>query len=151
MGLIIHKFLEAGLLTEGKRGLVFGVGRERLPALFAKLGCRIVATDAPPEVQSAEGWSQSKQHAGSLDQLRWPAGIADDLLEQRVTHGFCDMRAIDEDLTGFDFNWSSCCFEHLGSLEAGMQFVIDSVEKTLKIGGVACHTTDSTCPRTRRR
>jgi hypothetical protein len=30
----------------------------------------------------------------------------------------------------------------LGSLQAGMDFVINSVEKTLKIGGIACHTTE---------
>jgi len=52
------------------------------------------------------------------------------------------MNAIRADLTGFDFAWSACCFEHLGSLEAGMQFVINSVENTLKPGGVAVHTTE---------
>jgi hypothetical protein len=52
------------------------------------------------------------------------------------------MNNIDPSLHGFDFCWSSCCFEHLGSLEAGMRFVINSVEKTLKPGGIACHTTE---------
>jgi hypothetical protein len=52
------------------------------------------------------------------------------------------MNAIDEDLDNFDFTWSSCCFEHLGSLAAGMQFVVNSVEKTLRVGGIACHTTE---------
>jgi hypothetical protein len=52
------------------------------------------------------------------------------------------MNAIDADLKGFEFTWSCCSFEHLGSLEAGMQFVINSVENTLKPGGVAVHTTE---------
>jgi hypothetical protein len=52
------------------------------------------------------------------------------------------MTAIDAELTGFDFTWSCCCFEHLGSLEAGVQFLINSVENTLKPGGVAVHTTE---------
>lgn len=139
---IIHKLTEAGVLGEGKRGVVFGVGKERLPALFASRGANIVATDAPPEIQSVAGWSATNQHSASVDQLRCPEIIGDETFGQRVSHRFCDMRAIDPELTDFDFTWSSCCFEHLGSLEAGMQFVIDSVEKTLKIGGVACHTTE---------
>ena len=52
------------------------------------------------------------------------------------------MNDIPATLVDFDFNWSSCCFEHLGSLEMGMQFVINAVEKTLRVGGVAVHTTE---------
>ena len=52
------------------------------------------------------------------------------------------MNNIAPELNGFDFNWSSCCFEHLGNLEAGVQFVINAVEKTLRVGGVAVHTTE---------
>ena len=51
------------------------------------------------------------------------------------------MNNIDPSLGGYDFNWSSCCFEHLRSLEHGLQFVINAVEKTLKVGGIAVHTT----------
>jgi hypothetical protein len=51
------------------------------------------------------------------------------------------MTAIDPSLRDFDFVWSSCCFEHLGNLEAGLQFVINSVD-TLKPGSVAVHTTE---------
>lgn len=139
---IIHHLLEAGMLAEGKRGVVFGVGRERLPAFFASQGVEITATDAPLEVQEITGWAKGGQHASSLEPLRWPEGISDEAFDQRVSFRYCDMTAIDDDLTGFDFTWSSCCFEHLGSLEAGMQFVIDSVEKCLKVGGIACHTTE---------
>jgi hypothetical protein len=52
------------------------------------------------------------------------------------------MRNIPTDLNGFDFHWSSCCFEHLGSLSAGMDFVVNAVENTLRPGGVAVHTTE---------
>ncbi|MEO8095823.1 MAG: hypothetical protein ABI632_12955, partial [Pseudolysinimonas sp.] len=37
---------------------------------------------------------------------------------------------------------SSCCFEHLGSLDAGMDFVVNAVENTLRPGGIAVHTTE---------
>jgi hypothetical protein len=52
------------------------------------------------------------------------------------------MNRIDDDLKGFDFTWSCCAFEHLGSIDAGIEFVINTVEKTLKPGGVAVHTTE---------
>jgi hypothetical protein len=41
----------------------------------------------------------------------------------------------------FDFLWSSCSLEHLGSLEAGMDFVKQSTD-LLKPGGVAVYTTE---------
>jgi hypothetical protein len=52
------------------------------------------------------------------------------------------MNDIPSHLTDYDFCWSSCCFEHLGNLQHGIDFVINSVERTLKVGGVACHTTE---------
>ena len=139
---ITHKLLDSGAVKEGSRGIAFGVGQEPLPALFASLGATIVATDAPPEIVRNAGWSQSNQHSASRDQLRHPGIIPDALFDERVQHRFCDMTAIDPDLKDFDFAWSSCSFEHLGSLEAGIQFVVDTVEKVLKVGGIACHTTE---------
>jgi hypothetical protein len=41
----------------------------------------------------------------------------------------------------FDFIWSSCAIEHLGSLKAGMSFVKDAMA-LLRPGGVAVHTTE---------
>jgi hypothetical protein len=32
--------------------------------------------------------------------------------------------------------------EHLGSLQHGINFVINSLERNLKVGGVVCHTTE---------
>lgn len=139
---IVHHLIEAGMLTSGKRGVCFGVGREPLPAFFAKMGCDILATDAPPEIGISSGWANSQHYGEALSALSFPEIVSDDILRARVSHGYCDMNAINDDLTGFDFNWSSCCFEHLGSLEAGAQFVINCVEKTLKPGGIAVHTTE---------
>jgi hypothetical protein len=137
---VIHKLQEAGVLNQGMRGIAFGVGQEKLPALFASFGASVVATDAPPEIGAH--WNSSKEYSDSLEKLRFPEIVSNQIFDQNVSFQQCDMKAIDDDLTEFDFAWSSCCFEHLGSLEAGMQFVIDSVEKTLKVGGIACHTTE---------
>jgi hypothetical protein len=139
---VIHHLLGAGVLREGAKGIVFGVGRERLPALFAKLGAEIVATDAPDDIGEARGWKDTNQHSGALSQIRYTDMIDGDLFDRKVSMRTCDMNNINPDVKDFDFTWSSCCFEHLGTLEAGAQFVINSVEKTLKIGGTAVHTTE---------
>jgi hypothetical protein len=52
------------------------------------------------------------------------------------------MNKIPNHLTDYDFCWSSCSFEHLGTLQHGLDFVVNSVERSLKVGGVACHTTE---------
>jgi hypothetical protein len=41
----------------------------------------------------------------------------------------------------FDFVWSSCSMEHVGSLEQSTRFFIEST-KLLKPGGVTIHTTE---------
>jgi len=51
------------------------------------------------------------------------------------------MNDIPADLVDFDFNWSSCSFEHLGTLEKGFEFLKNQL-KTLKSGGWAVHTTE---------
>ncbi len=139
---IIHQLHASGILTAGARGLVFGVGSERLPAYFAGLGAHIVATDAPEEIGEANGWKATGQYSSAISNLRHEELVSADAFDRLVSYEHCDMNNISGHLTGFDFNWSSCCFEHLGSLEAGIQFVINAVEKTLRVGGVAVHTTE---------
>jgi hypothetical protein len=130
---------ERGLLGSGTRGVGFGVGREPLPSLFASLGSRIVATDQAPE--AARDWADVDQYAGDLDALN-AYGICDpDAFRANVSYRTVDMRAIPTDLAGFDFAWSSCAFEHLGSIGAGVQFVLDQM-RCLRPGGVAVHTTE---------
>ncbi|MBV8302888.1 MAG: hypothetical protein JOZ04_01660 [Acidimicrobiia bacterium] len=51
------------------------------------------------------------------------------------------MTDVPDDLRGFDFCWSLCAMEHLGSLEAGLHFVERSLD-CLRPGGVAVHTTE---------
>ncbi len=51
------------------------------------------------------------------------------------------MNAISDDLTDFDYVWSSCAFEHLGSIERGLSFVLRAMH-CLKPGGLAVHTTE---------
>jgi hypothetical protein len=51
------------------------------------------------------------------------------------------MNHIPDDLRGYDFTWSTCSFEHCGSLELGLRFLERQME-CLRPGGVAVHTTE---------
>ncbi len=132
---------ERGMLMPGKRGVGFGVGKEQLPALFAKYGAQVVATDLEMVEATKKGWVEGNQHMDSIDVLN-EKGIADPVTFRRlVTARDVDMTAIPQDLTEFDFTWSTCALGHLGNLAAARKFIEDSL-KTLKPGGVAVHTTE---------
>jgi SAM-dependent methyltransferase len=127
----------------GKRGLGFAVGAEPLPALFAGLGCGILATDQDRVAAEASGWVSTNQHAQSLASLQRPEICAPDLFAERVSFANVDMNAIPQELRRgeFDFVWSCCSLEHLGSIERGIEFVLNAMD-CLRPGGVAVHTTE---------
>lgn len=60
---------------------------------------------------------------------------------QQVRFREVDMNRIPRDLTGYNFVWSCCALEHLGSLNAGTDFIVNSLA-CLKPGGIAVHTTE---------
>lgn len=132
----------AGMLVSGRRGLGFGVGREPLVALFARMGCDIMATDLHPDLARAAGWTDSGQeYSGGLVGLN-DAGLCPGAeFERRVRFRHVDMNHLPGDLRDFDFTWSSCAFEHLGTLEAGAEFVVHQMD-CVAPGGVAVHTTE---------
>ena len=138
---IIQALDERGMLEPGRRGLGFGVGTEPLVSYFAGRGCDIVATDLDPLEAEAVGWDQTNQYAGTIDGLN-PYGLCDSgQFRDRTAFRVVNMNAIPGDLRDFDFNWSSCAFEHLGSIELGVRFITEQME-TLRPGGVAVHTTE---------
>ena len=138
---ICQAMYERGMLDQGKRGVVFAVGRESLPALFASFGCSIVATDLAADDPRATGWATSGEWAKTLEELNRLGLCPDPLFRERVSFRPVDMNHIPADLRGFDFSWSSCSFEHCGSLELGVEFLIHQME-CLRPGGVAVHTTE---------
>ncbi|MCQ4161952.1 class I SAM-dependent methyltransferase [Roseomonas sp. GC11] len=138
---ILAALNRAEMLRPGLSGLGFGVGRERLPSALANLGHRIVASDAPPELAAVQGWATTKQYSDSLEQLFKPELIDAASFAERVTFRPVDMNAIPDELRGFDYCWSACALEHLGSLQHGLDFVRNSLE-TLRPGGLALHTTE---------
>ena len=132
---------ERGMLEVGRSACGFAVGQEPLPSLFAAAGVQVLATDQPPQGE-AEGWIATGQHASSLENVYFPDLIDRATFDSRVRFRPVDMRDLKLPWNEtFDFIWSSCSIEHLGSLEAGWQFVLQSMD-LLKPGGCAVHTTE---------
>jgi SAM-dependent methyltransferase len=132
---------ERGMLQERRKGLGFGIGAESLPALFVAEGCEITATDMDAAEAMQAGWAGTSQHAAGKEALRRPAICDDGKFEKGLSFRTVDMNHIPPDLEGFDFCWSACALEHLGSIELGLRFIENSID-CLKPGGIAVHTTE---------
>ena len=138
---VMQALWERGCIIPGNKGLVFAVGTEPLPALFAQYGCTILATDIFPEEGIAKGWNNGNQLCFGEESLN-TRGLCDpEAFNRLVSYRAVDMNDIPADLAGFDFNWSSCSFEHLGTLEKGFDFLRNQL-KTLRPGGWSVHTTE---------
>lgn len=138
---ILDTLWQAGMIQEGRGGIGFAVGQEPLPAVFAKYGCKILATDLNLKEAMAKGWVDSNEHASGITALNGN-NICDDILFQKQCRfRSVDMNHIPDDLDGFDFLWSSCALEHLGSIKNGKDFIYNSL-KCLKRRGIAVHTTE---------
>lgn len=134
---------EEGLLEASRMGLGFGVGKEKLIPYFAKRGCAVLATDLEPDNAAKKAWVDTNQHSDSVKDVFLP-GICDyETFSRQVQFAYVDMNRIPEQLQReeFDFTWSCCAFEHVGSIEQGKQFILNQM-KCLKPGGVALHTTE---------
>lgn len=133
---------ERGMLQTNKRGLGFAVGTEPLPAYFGSKGCNIVATDLGPNEEGSESWVATGQNAsGNKSILNRNKLCSDKVFKNKVTYQNLDMNNIPEYIREFDFCWSSCAIEHVGSLEKSKLF-LKNMLNTLKPGGIAVHTTE---------
>jgi SAM-dependent methyltransferase len=138
---VLQALHDNDLLRPGARGLGFGCGAEPIGSYLAYRGLEALVTDLAPEAMAAKGWRDSGQHAASRE-AAFHAHLVDGAsFEARVRHRFVDMNAIPDDLSGFDFCWSICALEHLGSIENGLAFIKNAM-RTLRPGGVAVHTTE---------
>lgn len=138
---ICQALYERGMLEAGRKGLGFAVGEEPLPALFASHVCSIVATDLEATDRRAQVWADTAQLAVSVDKLERANICEPTLFRERVSFRPVDMNRIPADLADFDFTWSSCSFEHCGSLQLGLDFVVNQMQ-CLRPGGIAVHTTE---------
>lgn len=140
---VLQVLARYGVLVPDARGLGFGVGSEPLPAMMAAMGARVTATDLDPGDPRAKDWAETDQHGG-LDALRRPDICDEASFAERVAFRAVDMGDVPGDLTGYDFVWSTCALEHLGSIRAGAAFVERSLA-CLRPGGLAVHTTELNC------
>lgn len=139
---IIQCLYERGLLNAVSSGVGFGVGKEPLVSLFASKGCDVLATDISEETGRKLGWVQSDQHTGDSYDPLWIEEICSrSEFKQRVSFRHVDMNDIPDDIQSFDFCWSACAFEHLGSIKKGLEFVEKSL-RCIKPGGLAVHTSE---------
>jgi len=124
--------------------LGFGVGRDPLAVWFASRGAVVVATDKPEETTS-DDWKLTGQHASGKDQLRRLKSTTDGDWK-RITYMPCDMNDIAVKWAGgvdmlYDLTWSCGSFEHIGGIQASIDFFVRQMA-CLKPGGVAVHTTE---------
>lgn len=144
---ILQSLHERGMLTAGRRGIGFAVGGEPLSSVFAKYGCDVLATDLVTE-DNASRWDSTNQMASSLESLFHDYVVNRETFDQRVSfapadmNNFAYMNNFDDILAEkYDFVWSSCAIEHLGSIQKGIEFVKNSM-RLLKPGGISIHTTE---------
>lgn len=124
------------------KGLGFAVGEEPLSSLFASRGVDVTATDLAIDEAQKMGWVDTGEHASGMAILNKRNLCEPNVFRERVEFRFCDMNNIPHAFDGkFDFVWSACAFEHLGSIKLGQEFVYNSIN-CLKPGGIAVHTTE---------
>src|SRR6185312_13766459 len=84
---IFHHLNRLGALQPGARGLGFGVGAEKLPAIFASMGVEVTATDAPQDVG---GWRETGQYSASSEDLFKPNIINRETFDRLVHYQGAD-------------------------------------------------------------
>lgn len=129
-------------LVAGMRGLGFGCGTEPLPSYFAAHGIDVTVTDLAPEEVVGRGWAETGQHSESIEAIFKDSIVSREAFDRHVALEYVDMNDIPSHLDGqYDFCWSICALEHLGSIKNGLDFIERSLS-TLKPGGIALHTTE---------
>jgi len=129
------------MLREGARGIGFGVGIEPLPAVMAKRGCLVLATEINIEKPNKNGWVKGSSLEDEMRDLNRRGICEPSVFRSRVSYRDVDMNQIPADLQDFDFVWSCCSLEHVGSMKLSLEFIMNSL-RCLKPGGVAVHTTE---------
>ena len=138
---ICQTLFERDRLHRNVSAIGFGVGKEPLAARFASYGVEVLATDLDFAEAEKLGWVTTNQHSDNLGMLN-ARGLCDAAeFNKLAKFRSVDMNNIPQDIGRFDFCWSSCAFEHLGSIRKGLDFVVNSA-RLLKPGGIAVHTTE---------
>lgn len=138
---VLHALYQNDMLKPGLRGICFGCGVESIPCYLASKHIYILATDIAKENPNSVAWSETGQHSSSVDDLYFKNVCSRADFDKFLSWQDADMNNIPSDLQNFDFCWSICALEHLGSIEKSLCFIENSLS-VLKPGGVAIHTTE---------
>lgn len=138
---ICHALFERNYIRNGLTAIGFGVGKEPLASYFSSHGLKVMATDLDFESAKDLGWVHTNQHSDSLLSLNERNLCPENTFLRNTQFRNVDMNDIPADIGTYDICWSSCAFEHLGSIRKGMDFVINSC-RLLNPGGIAVHTTE---------
>jgi len=139
---ILQVLYEQNLLKSGSRGIGFGCGEEPLPSLLASYDIAITATDLDPQASASKGWLETNQSMSSVEKIWLPELCSREVFQKNVELRYVDMNRIPTDLSNkYNFCWSACALEHLGSIENGFNFIENSIN-TVVPGGICVHTTE---------
>jgi hypothetical protein len=138
---VLQALAERGALQASNRGLGFGCGQEPIPSLLASMGIDVTVTDLEPEAAQQQGWADTNQHTSAIDLCFRSTLVKKEVFRNHVELKYVNMNHIPEDLVNYNFCWSICALEHLGSIANGLDFIENSL-KTLVNGGIAVHTTE---------
>ena len=136
---VLQAIYEHGHIRPGIKGLGFGCGAEPIPSYLAAKEVLVTATDQSLDMATAAGWAATNQHLDMAERVFQQHLVSQPAFEQHVSFRTVDMNAVPNDLTDYDFCWSICALEHLGSIEKGLAFIEASLG-TLRPRGLAVHT-----------
>jgi hypothetical protein len=128
---------------ERLRAVGFGVGTEPIPAVLAKWGYRVLASDYF-DGPNKDAWTSTNEMLEIPDKQRLnDRNICEPTtFNQNVDLQNINMNMLPKELIqSADFVWSTCALGHIGGYQEGLDFILESA-KCLKPGGVAIHTTE---------
>lgn len=133
---------------KNKKGLGFAVGNEPLVPYFISKKTYITGTDICEKHKNYHIWKSTNQNIDiGFDKFTDPKSnkyfLDKNQFDKFFKKEYVDMNKLPKNIgnNDFDFLWSSCALEHLGSIEKSFKFIISSL-KYLKKGGIAVHTTE---------
>lgn len=140
---IIQMLRLKDFVKSGIKGITFGSGTGSDIKSLANEGCILTVTDLNIEKAKELGWVHTNQHTNDLTVFKDERFNNYDYLENITIDNNVDMNNIPEKyLKGeYDFATYCCALEHLGSLEKGLLFIIESI-KCIRVGGIVVHTTE---------
>lgn len=140
---IIQMIKNKGFLTSNHIGITFGSGIGIDIKAIANQGCKLIVTDLN-ELEAKElGWVDTNQHSKNIELFKDDRFNNYEYLNNLILDNNVDMNNIPlKYLEGqYDFATSCCALEHLGNLQNGLNFIINSIQ-CVKIGGIVVHTTE---------